>query len=753
LRPYSGASPEVSLNRAFARVRPSHFLAGAFVLLLLLAGALEPLERILLEFRFGMDQRPASGSLAVVEIDAQSLHELDSWPWPRRYHAQLIDRLVNAGVKQIALDIDFSARSTPADDEALSRAIARAGDRLILATFVQGAQAFSPAPVYENRPNPTIGRPRVGMANVRAEADGRVWHYPVADDLPSGYRPSLALLLAGSGRFRAADFLIDFGIAADTIPRFSYVDILRGKFDPALLAGRNILIGSTAAELGDHLAVPIYRAVPGVLIHALAYESIVQGRMVQRTGLGATVFGMLALLLLLIPFMGTDENTWPRATAAGLVAAGGIIVGTVAAQRWAAVSVDSAAWLVTIFAIFLASIVRRLRVQAILLFRQRMAQTHTRALMHSVVEDSFDGIVIASQTGRIELANRAALRILGRTSSPVGTPIETMLPGVTAPPAGAEPTPAPQQLEITREDGSAVSIEVVVGFSELRLSKRPYERRKRIRRVHIYTFRDVTEHRKMIEAQRQALDAAVSASRAKTDFLANMSHELRTPLNAIIGFSEAILTEIFGPLGSERYRAYIQDIHGSGEHLLAIIQQVLDVSRIEAGTLTLREELVNLADAVSQCEQIIRGWLVKSPRQLTLTVEKDLPLVRADQTQLKQIILNLLSNAVKFTGSHGAIGVHVYADAAGQPTIEVTDNGIGMSQERLSRLGQPFYQADISVNGVGLGIYLVRHFVAMHGGTITFESRPREGTRVRVTLPLSRVENRRASPPLLRAVK
>ena len=718
-------------------------MVGIFAFVSLLTGALNPLDRALLQWRFDLLPRPANHQLVLVEIDAQSLHELNTWPWPRTYHAQLIDRLLDAGVRQIAMDVDFSARSTPDDDRALSQAVLRAGDRLILPTFVQGARLLSTTPAYENKPRPADAKAtRLGLANVYTEADGRVWRYPVAEELPSGYRPSLAIQLAGSGVYRVPDFLIDYGIQAETVTRLSYVDVLRGRVDPHLLAGRDVIVGSTAAELGDHLAVPIYRAIPGVLIHALAYESIVQGRMIQRTGLAVTALGIVVIVLLLGPFMGSDENTWPRALAAGLATSVAIAAGVLAVQKWYPLSVDSAAWHGTVFCLFVTDGARRLRVQAILLFRQRMAQTHGRALMRSVVEDSFDGIVIVSETGRIDLANRAALRILGHSSPLIGLDRDAVLPGLKElplPVSGSAASHPAHEVQVRRDDGSRASLEVMVGVSELRVSKHRYERRKRTRRVYIYTFRDVTARRQMVQAQGQALEAALAASRAKSEFLANMSHELRTPLNAIIGFSEAILEQVFGPIGNSRYHAYVHDIHASGTHLLEVIQQVLDVSRIEAGTLVLKEEVVDLGQVSSECETIIRGWLAKAPRHLHVTIRPELPAIRADRTQIKQIFLNLLSNAVKFTAHHGQIELRVDLDTDGSPIVDVTDNGAGIPEDKIERLGEPFFQANASADGTGLGLYLVRHFIAMHGGTIAFDSKVGRGTRVRITFPTSRI--------------
>jgi signal transduction histidine kinase len=734
------------LTTAIRRPHPSHFVAGALALLAYAFGALEPIERQLIELRFEVSQRPASGGLVLVEIDAKSLHELDTWPWPRRYHAELIERLLDSGVEQIVVDVDFSARSTAAEDEALARAISRAGDRLVLPTFVQGAQALSSAPAYENLPHAAMrGSARLGTANVRLAADGRLWRYSVAEEQPSGFRPSLAVFLAGTGYFRWPDFLIDFGIRAETIKRVSYVDVLRGTVPPEVFRGRDVLVGSTAAELGDYLAMPVYRALSGVFIHALAYESIVQGRMIQRTGSAVTVLGLLVLLLALARPMGTDEQTWPWAAAAGLVAAVAIVAGGAFVHARYAIAVDGAAWLVAVFAMFLAGVVRRLRQQAILIFRQRMAQMHQRALMRLVVEDSFDGILIAGETGRIEHANRAAAQILGRDSAIIGQPLDVIMPGARAltygPAPSSDGTARKHELQIQRENGTSASLEVVISASELRISKGPYERRKHGRRVCIYTFRDVTESRRTAEAQRSALEAAISASRAKSQFLANMSHELRTPLNAIIGFSEVMLGRVFGPLGSERYAGYVRDIHSSGTHLLGVIQQVLDVSRIEAGTMKLSEDVFAPREVIEDCTKIIRGWLAAAPRRLVIDVPPDLPDLRADRQLVRQMLLNLLSNAIKFTRRDGLIGVAANLDGGGDLAIDVYDDGIGIPADQMSRLAQAFYQVDAAVTGTGLGLYLVRHFIDLHGGTLTLSSQPGQGTRARIWFPRWRLVN------------
>ena len=722
------------------RLRPVFLLALLAVGLLEVTGALEPFDRLILGQRFETVKRAASDGLVVVEIDARSLHELDIWPWPRRLHAQLIDRLVAEGARQIVIDIDFSARSTPEDDEALAAAVKRAADKVVLPTFMQAQRALSSAAPLENRPHGSVrGSSRLGTANVQPEADGLIWRYPVAVDLPSGPRPSLAVHLAGTSVYHGDDFLIDYAIRPEALTRISFVDALRGNVPPSVFRDRDVIVGSTAAELGDYLAVPVHRALPGVLIHALAYESIVQGRMIRRTGLGLTLLGLLVLTLAVAPRMVVSEHSWPRALA--WVGGTAVIIAVFSSLVFAqlAVSVDVAAWLTALLAYFLIGILRVLRQQATTLFRQRMAQTHMRALMRAVVEDSFDGIIITNAEGQIELANRAAGHILRRDSkSMTGLRIDAVLPGIRNE-KGPASTGARRDMTVRCEDGGWVPLEIVVSGSELRRSRRIEERRLHARQVSIYTFRDVSEKQRMADAQHRALEAAIAASQAKSEFLANMSHELRTPLNAIIGFSETMIEKVFGPIGNAKYSEYVHDISRSGRHLLGIIDQVLDVSRIEAGAAQLREEVVALPEIVDECRAIIQGWLQTQPRNLRTEIAPNLPLVRADRQRLRQILLNLLSNAIKFTRDGGTITVRAFWAASGEATLEVADDGAGIPPEKVEQVTQAFYQVEATTSGTGLGLYLVQNFVDIHGGTLTIDSEEGRGTTARVTLPLDRL--------------
>ena len=236
-----------------------------------------------------------------------------------------------------------------------------------------------------------------------------------------------------------------------------------------------------------------------------------------------------------------------------------------------------------------------------------------------------------------------------------------------------------------------------------------------------------------------ARDAAERASRMKSMFLATMSHELRTPLNAIIGFSELIHTELHGPHGDPRYQEYGGLIHNAGQHLLSLINDVLDMSKIEAGKFELNRESFDVREVIRDCADLMRDRAGQA-RVEVLEIVPTAPLrIHADQRAMKQILLNLLSNAIKFTPEGGRVAVRAALET-GSLVLTVTDTGIGIPADQLSRLGNPFVQvrtsAGASHEGTGLGLALVRALAETHQGTLKIESSPGHGTTVSVTIPV-----------------
>ncbi len=230
---------------------------------------------------------------------------------------------------------------------------------------------------------------------------------------------------------------------------------------------------------------------------------------------------------------------------------------------------------------------------------------------------------------------------------------------------------------------------------------------------------------------------AEEANQSKSDFLANMSHELRTPLNAINGFSDIMRKEMFGPLGDPRYKEYVSDILFSGQHLLSLINDILDMSKIEAGKMTLNHEIMQIDDMISQVIRIVRGRAEDGRLKLIYNAE-DTPEIEADPRAVKQVLLNLMTNAIKFTPEGGSVSCEVTPNSAGL-IIKISDTGIGIAQEDIDRLAKPFEQIDSQHSrqheGTGLGLALSKSLVELHGGNFRIESVLGQGTSVIFTLP------------------
>jgi signal transduction histidine kinase len=241
---------------------------------------------------------------------------------------------------------------------------------------------------------------------------------------------------------------------------------------------------------------------------------------------------------------------------------------------------------------------------------------------------------------------------------------------------------------------------------------------------------------------RAALISADSANRTKSQFLAVMSHELRTPLNAIIGFSEMLIAETFGALGHERYREYARDIRSSGTHLLALISDILDLSRLDAGATELHEQTINVADLIDPVLRMIYDQAVKGDVAIERQAEPRLPLIRADKRRLRQVLINLVSNAVKFTPPGGRICVRVFR-AGPELAVSVADTGIGIAPEDIPKAFERFRQIDNTLSrkyeGTGLGLPLARQLMELHGGRLVLESELQKGTTATIFLPEERV--------------
>jgi PAS domain S-box-containing protein len=813
------------------------------------------------EARFRLVRSDPSPQIAIVAIDAKSLQERSRWPWPRSWHAAAVDRLAEAGAAQIVLDIDFSAASTPTEDAALAAALQRAGERVILPVFSQPAQRQSNI-LVESFPMAAMAeRARIASANVYADSDGVVRRMAQLTEWGDALVPTMAAAAAGSRR--TGDFLIDYGIRAESFPTVSYVDLLKGRAPAGLLAGKIVFVGATALELGDVAATPVSGLTPGLIVQVLGTSSLLQDRALQKVATWPLL--ILAVVLFMAVVRQCRDRHWLAVVGLGVAWSGGIFAFSVALQKAAPVMLDVAPLVLSVVTAVFASLVSRVRDLDLTVVGQTIALRRSSNLMRRVVENTFDGLLTLDRDGTIKSANPAAERILGRkTAELVERSFASLVPSLPAEKGAAWLTylaeeRQPQEANVQSPEGLAVSTEIAVtrlpdepsaafivvlrdiaerkaaaaaaarnlsrlkdaiasigsGFalfdSDERLvtcnqqllvlypsiahmllpgrhiedlvraeltCENPHASGQEIERkvderlcrfrspgepfeisiggnrwiqinqrrtseggiVGVHT--DVTEARQQEAQLRIACEQAEAANRSKSQFLANMSHELRTPLNAVIGFSEVMQTEIMGPLGSNLYLGYVKDIHDSASHLLAIINDILDISSIESGMHRLKESVLSPEEVCRSVEKLMAGRTEWAGIQLIVSIEDVARGLWADSRLLKQMLLNLLSNAVKFSPANTRILLSVTQAGNGSIQFSVKDQGIGIAAADIERILRPFEQVESawsrSHDGVGLGLALVQSMAQAHGATLRIDSALNQGTTVTIAFPAAR---------------
>jgi cell cycle sensor histidine kinase DivJ len=363
--------------------------------------------------------------------------------------------------------------------------------------------------------------------------------------------------------------------------------------------------------------------------------------------------------------------------------------------------------------------------------------------MRAIIENTFEFIGLLSPDGRLLDANRTALAFIGLDS------IAPVLGVHFAETPWWEHSPEERAIlhdgikraamgEFVRFETTHVDAEGGIAYVDFSLKPVPDHSGNIL--FLVPEGRDITQRKRAEAALISAKLDAEAANRAKSQFLATVSHELRTPLNAVIGFSEAILAGATGPASLERCIEYLELIHSAGQHLCALIEDILDVSRIEAGRTELDEEEADLAELIRTAIRLLEHKAADSGVTLAAKIAPDLPRMRLDPRRMRQILLNLVGNALKFTPAPGSVTVSAHPVPEGIE-VKVTDTGIGIAPEHQAKVWQPFYQADSSLSrrhqGSGLGLAIVHHFVEAHGGTASLDSTPGVGTCITVRLPVS----------------
>lgn len=369
--------------------------------------------------------------------------------------------------------------------------------------------------------------------------------------------------------------------------------------------------------------------------------------------------------------------------------------------------------------------------------------------LRAILETATDGIVMLDGEGRILSFNTGAQAIFGHDAANViGKPFSELLTAESRETlTGYLSALTGSGLASVFNDGREVTaVERQGGEIPLFLTIAPVEpdegAEAQLRFCAV--MRDITQWKTTEAELRAAKEAAEQASAQKSEFLANISHELRTPLNAILGFSEVMKAERFGPIGNAKYKGYITDIHTSGEHLLSLINDLLDLSKVEAGKFELNFTAVDMPDMVEQCIHIMEDQAREGRVLVRTSRPKRLPAVVADQRSMRQIILNLLSNAIKFTEPGGQVIVSMEMTDQGEVKLRVKDTGIGMTGTELTQALEPFQRVGTTnrereVPGTGLGLPLTKALTEANRAAFSISSEPKRGTLVEITFPTTRV--------------
>jgi PAS domain S-box-containing protein len=370
--------------------------------------------------------------------------------------------------------------------------------------------------------------------------------------------------------------------------------------------------------------------------------------------------------------------------------------------------------------------------------------------LKTILDTATDGVVLIDPEGRIRSMNHSASALFGYDRDETEGKFFSMLFAIESQRAAMDYLSGLSGngvLSVLNDGREVIGREAKGGFIPLfmTIGKLPQKR------GFCAVLRDITQWKRTEEELTNARKEAERASNQKTDFLARISHEIRTPLNAIIGFSELMADEKFGPIGNDRYRDYLRDINRSGNHVLALVNDLLDISKIEAGALEMQFEAVSLNDAIAEAIALMQPQANRERIIIRSSFQSNLPDIVADARSIKQVALNLLSNAVRFTAPGGQVIVSTSYEMNGDVAMRVRDTGIGMTKSEVEQALKPFRQVNASQRrpsetardwrneGTGLGLPLTKAMVEANRAQFAIDSTPGRGTVVEILFPPTRV--------------
>lgn len=433
----------------------------ALTLVLRAAGSLAPFEHRAADARSRLLQREVASDIVLVGIDARSLADLRQWPWPRRYHARLLETIAAAEPRRVFVDVDFSAHTTAEDDALLEAALQRfAPSQIVLPAFFQPDEGVAGKLVYTRPLERLRSHATLGGVNFRPDDDGLIRSMAISWAFDDGKLPSAVALLAGSAASPAGDVPIDYSISPASFTYISYVDLLAGRIDPTALHGKTVMIGPTALELTDIKAVPVYQALPGVVVQALAAQSLREGAL-RATPLWLDLLTLALLTALAAAYF--VRNSWRR----NLLVSSGAIALLCALNVYAYATqhlvLEVVPALLIVGGVFLAATTRSLDQETMRSLAYALGIRRRDALLGSVAESSADAIMVVGPHGQIEMANAAAATMFAASREAMtGALVSRYVP---LPEATNQPATLPGKVieqEATRNDGTPFPVEITV---------------------------------------------------------------------------------------------------------------------------------------------------------------------------------------------------------------------------------------------------------------------------------------------------
>ncbi|NNE40206.1 MAG: CHASE2 domain-containing protein [Marinicaulis sp.] len=700
-------------------------------------GAFDALDDYFTDKRFKYLQEPVASNAVIVAIDTKSLQALPNWPWPRAYHGALVDRLNKAGVSRIAFDIDFSAPGEAQSTAAFGDSIRRSDVPVVLAAFRQQLSVDLPDVIAEITPtDPLKEFATIASVNYPIEKDGVVRNANAKMDFSFGPVPSIAFAALGAA---AGDeqYGIDFSIAPGSFAIHSYIDVLEGDIPAQTFSGKTVFVGATAIELGDEYVIPVSGVTSGIILNALAYETVRQGRKI-RTLPAPYTLALGAVLAFFLNWRWARSNFIKQliAQVAIVVIVAGVSI--IVLDRFQLnVNVTSILAIQLLCGVY--TLGHELEKRARIGFYARMTARDKSALVETLVSENHEGFIVTDDDGRIEMCNQRAAHFLNWECTPIGENMATKAPKLINLVADLDETGIIGRFEFDTSKGSdrRSVLDVTVSRTTLPIYGHRLERRTAERVFIVYALHDITSQKRAEEQERAAKEAYASTSAAKSQLISTMSHELRTPLNAIIGFSDILTNESLGPLGPPEYSDYVKQIHNGGRKLNFILNDLLHSAQLQGDELDLQIDAIDAQDLLDQAVKEAGKRPYWGDADVSVNTDPGLATLRIDFKYLQFALSHLIDNAAKFAGPKAQINITAQ-NYRGAGIIKINDNGPGCAEKDLPRLTEMFFQADGSYSrnyeGCGLGLFIADRIIRRHGGRLRLNSQPDQGFEAVVVL-------------------